>query len=266
MYRIIFFFAFLQSLLPYYSVKPEPFLRDFLHLFRQKYGITANEVVVINSWSDSSHVYFDGRVVDGNVKVTARRQTVTLNKEETSLYSTRKKTLVRDIGLDLDYDDQCCFRICFHRNNTICNILSYEGSQSEGIPILLSLENLYGIKTMEDDPDEPDMESLDPFFIDNPARTERDEREITREITVGLKKLGVWTEYPSKWFAVIDIDKTGQLRSIGIIKPWDISEIDKRITDYIQAFFRDEIFIPGSHRGHNVDSKVTVPFMVLPQS
>lgn len=234
-------------------------MKDFLTMFRQEYRIDPSNVIVMDTWADSTHVYFEGLVVEGNSGIPARRRTVSVYEEETSLYKTGRRKFTEDIGLGLEYDDQASFLICFHRNNTICNILSYEHSSMNGIPVLLQLEERYHIPTMEND---PDLKDSYPFFVDNPARYDGDYYELSRKITKGINEMGISCDSPKRICVYIDVDKHGHAVVQGLGESSGNLDWDKKIIQYMEQAIAHENFIPATHRGGAVNFTLTLSVLL----
>lgn len=203
-------------------------LTDFLISFRNEYDIPPTDLVVMDFWEDEDHVYYGGEFIDGN----------------------------NVIKFD---DSQSSFLICFHRDGTVCNILSYENDYMNGIPVLLEIEQKYHLKTAGDD---PDVKEKYPFIVDNPVRYAGDLGKLIEDISVTLSKRGIFSSSSRRIFIVLNVDKYGTASFFSIRGTTGNLDFDKAIAEYIESIVECLAFVPGSHRGYTVSSSYAIPVLI----
>lgn len=252
----ILLYLVIQSFFP---VKPEPFLRDYIAIFRREYKIEPSRVIVMDTWSDSTHFYYEGKVIDGNEDISDEDLVVSPRRIQSPLFSTTNEIHSKDIGLFEDYDDQASFLICCHQDSTICNILSYENSYFNGIPALLQIEEKYGLQTNKDD---PDIKDSYPFLIDNPAQYDGNLLELSKMISDTLIEKGISNGQKQRITIVLDIDQEGNAVFKELRKSGVPLYNNQPIVDCIVSIIQTLNFIPGSHRGLSVHSSVGIPIFI----
>lgn len=248
-----------QSLTPYYLVTPEQILRDYIDLFREEYNIKPSRVIVLSTWSDSTHVFYEGHVIEGHESVTPQCRTISLEKIKTPLYTTEPKKMELDVGQDLEYDDQASFRICFYPDGTINNFLSYEMTTFAEIPALLKLEEKYQINTDNRNPYES---KLLPFIPDKQPKIERDVALLSKEISDEIQRRGIYLNERTYVDIDIIVDTNGTPTIYKIYPETKDNNIDKLILDYMEEFVKTEKFIPGTHREVPVNALVGIPVLI----
>jgi len=243
----------------YYLVHPKPILNDYLKLFREEYNVSPTDVILMNTWEDSGHVYFDGKVIDGYENDFFYNQTISLNQIETALYSTECDEQTVDIGLLEEYDDQVSFSLCFHRDSSICLILSYENDYMNGIPVLMNIVQKYQVKTIDDDPDAKDSY---PFIVDNAPKYSGDLGSLISLISQNLNQMGI-SSFPSRRILIVlNVAKNGEASVSHIRGSTGNPHFDKNIVEYIGSIVKDLTFIPGSHRGAVVNALFAIPVFI----
>lgn len=250
----------IQFLFPgYYAVKPEPVLRDYLALFRQEYKVAQSNVIVMNTWTDSTHVYYEGKVIDGYEGVPIEHQTISECKIETELYSTKGDLLSKDVGLLNEYDDQASFMICFHKDNTVCNILSYENAYMNGIPVLQQIEDMYHLQSVDND---PDIKDRYPFIVDNPAWFDGDLGAFIRDINREIERRCIYSDMQRRVTLTVLVDKHGLYKNVELRTSSGDSSVDKEILNCVEEAVKTAKFTIGTHRGIPVESYVAIPIIV----
>lgn len=226
---ILFILLSIQSLFSeQHQFFPNPVIKDYVISFRKEYDIPARDAVVMNFWEDEDHVYYEGKFIDGN----------------------------NDISFD---DSQFSFLICFHRDGTVCDILSYENDYMNGIPVLLEIERKYHLNTVEDD---PDVKERYPFVVDNPVRFAGNLESLIENISVNLRGKGIFSSSLRRIFIVLNVDKHGAASFSTIRGTTGNTDFDKAIVEYIESIVECLTFIPGSHRGYTVSSTYAIPILI----
>lgn len=253
---MIFLYVGMGNTQSYYRVEPSAFLTEYIEKFRVEYEIDPASAVLIDFWQEDSLTFYKGSFTSfRDCRATKRNMVLAEKRINTQFCRTTGCKYRRVKNQPVVMDEMKSFVLCFHKDNSICELYSYEISPVYNIPVLRYFEDLHRINVPEIDPD------IDRtlFWVDKKAVTLKPEKDISFELSRILHENGINDNNRSIIQLSISVDKSGHAIPKEVMPLFE-GECDEEdvIIQTLMEYIENMSFVPASHRGAVVNSVVNI--------